>query len=132
MSGEWRIGRAYLGRYTVWSSSGTTGEPGIFVHDIAALAVYDALSAVRFKGMNAQHFISGARSEVKLALIAAQGHFAGVATWQRLRQTYPQIARRTKVFSINAPLEELGVSPHGEGRSLTDLLAFAIQQRSLS
>ena len=30
-----------------------------------------------------------------------------------------------------APLEELGVAPHGEGRSLTDLLAFAGQRRNV-
>ena len=30
-----------------------------------------------------------------------------------------------------APLEELGVAPHGEGRSLTDLLAFASQRPSV-
>jgi len=41
------VGHAYLGRYAVWKSSGTTGEPGLFVHDGAALAVYDALDAVR-------------------------------------------------------------------------------------
>ena len=32
-------------RYAVWTTSGTTGEPGIFVHDGEALAVYDALEA---------------------------------------------------------------------------------------
>ena len=51
---EWRVGRPFLGRYAVWSSSGTTGTPGIFVHDADALSVYDALSAARFRGVNAQ------------------------------------------------------------------------------
>ena len=42
-----RIGDDYLGRYQVWESSGSSGEPGLFVHDQAALAVYDALEALR-------------------------------------------------------------------------------------
>ncbi len=104
---EWRIGRPFLGRYALWSSSGTTGTPGIFVHDADALSVYDALSAARFRGVNAQRFISGVPAGAKLALIAARGQFAGAATWQRLRQTYPQIARTTRVFSVTAPLAEL-------------------------
>jgi len=44
-----RVGHPLLGRYAVWTSSGTTGEPGIFVHDGHALAVYDALEVVRFR-----------------------------------------------------------------------------------
>lgn len=32
-----RIGMLYLGKYFVCSSSGTTGHPGIFVHDLRAL-----------------------------------------------------------------------------------------------
>ncbi|HEV2609226.1 MAG TPA: haloacid dehalogenase type II [Noviherbaspirillum sp.] len=38
-----------------------------------------------------------------------------------------------KTFWVNragAPVEELGVTPHGEGRSLTDLLAFVEQGRA--
>ncbi|EGF33462.1 Haloacid dehalogenase, type II:HAD-superfamily hydrolase, subfamily IA, variant 2 [Oxalobacteraceae bacterium IMCC9480] len=32
------------------------------------------------------------------------------------------------VNRLDAPLEELGVTPHGQGQSLTDLLAFVAQQ----
>ena len=38
-----QIGERFLGRYVLWKSSGTTGEPGIFVQDADALAVCDAL-----------------------------------------------------------------------------------------
>ena len=40
---ERRAGHPLLGRYALWTSSGTTGEPGVFVHDGGALAVYEAL-----------------------------------------------------------------------------------------
>lgn len=37
------VGVPYLGRYAVWRTSGTTGSPGIFLHDEAALTIYIAL-----------------------------------------------------------------------------------------
>ncbi|MEZ5741956.1 MAG: hypothetical protein R3E68_22635 [Burkholderiaceae bacterium] len=40
-------GRPYLDRYRVWESSGSTGEPGVFVQDETAMAVYDALEGAR-------------------------------------------------------------------------------------
>jgi phenylacetate-CoA ligase len=33
----------------VWESSGTSGQPGIFVQDAQAMAVYDAMEAVRHR-----------------------------------------------------------------------------------
>ena len=44
------IGRLYLGRYVVWATSGTSGHPGIFVHDSNAMTVYNAIAAVRGYG----------------------------------------------------------------------------------
>jgi len=41
------VGRPFLDRYVVWESSGSTGVPGVFVQDAAAMAVYDALEALR-------------------------------------------------------------------------------------
>ena len=38
-----RVGERFLERYAVWTTSGTSGEAGIFVHDPGALAVYAAL-----------------------------------------------------------------------------------------
>lgn|SRR5512133_1866816 len=42
------IGHDFLQRYAVWTTSGTTGVPGIFAHDRAALRVYRLLVALRF------------------------------------------------------------------------------------
>src|SRR5882672_6654610 len=41
-----RIAEPFLGRYMVWESSGSSGEPAIFVQDASAMAVYDALEAL--------------------------------------------------------------------------------------
>src|SRR6266704_2115337 len=44
------IGERYLDEYVVWKSSGSNGEPGIFVQNESALATYDALIAVQLSG----------------------------------------------------------------------------------
>ena len=36
-----RIGEQFLGRYTVWTSSGSTASPGVFVQDARALLLSD-------------------------------------------------------------------------------------------
>src|SRR5690349_11427502 len=40
-----RIAEPYVGRYVAWESSGSSGEPAMFLQDARALAVYDALEA---------------------------------------------------------------------------------------
>jgi phenylacetate-coenzyme A ligase PaaK-like adenylate-forming protein len=102
-----RAGRLYLGRYAAWTSSGTTGEPGLFVHDGQALAVYDALEMLRLgRGLLAPGFLGrllfgGGR----YAMVAATGgHFAGVASVERMRLAAPALADRLRVFSILEPL----------------------------
>ena len=37
----------------MWTSSGTTGTPGVFVQDAAALSIYDALVSVQMVGTHA-------------------------------------------------------------------------------
>jgi putative adenylate-forming enzyme len=103
-----QIGERFLGRYIIWKSSGSTGEPGIYVQDRDALATFDALMAVHMDPARyaAQHswplFVRGGRA----ALIAATGdHFASIASWQRLCQSSPWMAARG--FSILDPLPRL-------------------------
>lgn len=105
-----RVGQPYLGRYAVWTSSGTTGEPGLFVHDGPALAVYDALETVRLgRGILAPNFaMSLIFAGGRYAMVGAAGaHFAGVASVERLRLLAPAIADRLRVFSILQPLPSL-------------------------
>ncbi|MFM2398637.1 MAG: hypothetical protein RL341_794 [Pseudomonadota bacterium] len=105
-----QIGQYYLGRHAVWTSSGTTGTPGIFVHDRSALAVYDALTATRFDGGGIlRNFLQGLVLQGgRAALIAAVGsHYAGAATWMRLQRRHPWLASSARVFSVCAPLHAL-------------------------
>jgi len=106
---------AYLGRYLVWTSSGTTGEPGIFVQDEQSLAAFDALDALRLHGGPAvlpAWPAWGAMS--RYAFVAATGgHFAGVASIERLQRVaasvplLPWLAPKVQTFSVQQPLADL-------------------------
>jgi len=105
-----RAGRLYLGRYAAWTSSGTTGEPALFVHDGQALAVYDALEMLRLgRGLLAPGFLGNLLfAGGRYAMVAATGgHFAGVASIERMRLAAPAFADRLRVFSILDPLPRL-------------------------
>lgn len=102
------IGERYLDRYVVWKSSGTTREAGIYVQDADALATFDALMAVqldpaRFAREHSWQLASGG---TRAALVAATGgHYASIASWQRVCQSSPWIPARG--FSIMEPLPRL-------------------------
>ncbi len=103
-----RIGEAFLGRYAVWTSSGTTGVPGIYVQDEDALAVYGAVLGAQadFAPTTDTHGFVG--RPARFALVAATGgHFAGVVWWQRLCRMYPLLAAQARIFSILEPLDAL-------------------------
>ena len=109
------LGDAYLGRYLVWTSSGTTGEPGIFVQDESSLAAFDALDALRLHGGPAAMRPWPAWGALpRYAFVAATGgHFAGAASIERLRRIaksfalMPWLAPALQTFSVLRPLAEL-------------------------
>lgn len=104
-----RVGELFLGRYLLWTSSGSTGRPGIFVQDRDALAVYDALLSARFPaGSTAPSPFAILGRGGRMAMIAAlDGHFAGAVSWERLRRSHPLMASATRSFSVLSPLPEL-------------------------
>ena len=104
-----RVGSAFLGRYVVWESSGTSGEPGLFVQDVQAMAVYDALEALR------RHTLRPLRrlldplylSECLAFVGATGGHFASVVSVERLRNLNPWMGAAFHSLSILRPTAEL-------------------------
>lgn len=108
-------GQAFLDRYLVWESSGSSGEPGLFVQDEQALAVADALEATR--GPASLAGPSGFWSELlgptagalyRIAFVAAlDGHFASVVAFERARQLNPWLGATARSFSFMQPLPEL-------------------------
>lgn len=103
------IGAPFRDRYAVWTSSGTSGEPGVFVHDAHALAVYDALELVRFRGLDTPlAFFTRASAPTRIALVAAGGgHFAGCASLARLQRLFPIVAAQARLFSILDPMAQI-------------------------
>lgn len=103
-----RLGTLFGGRFAVFSSSGTTGEPGVFVHDTGALAVYDALESHRFRHAGNSLIGSGWLPGERYAMVAATGgHFAGVATIERMRRSLPWLASFVRPISLLQPLKKL-------------------------
>jgi phenylacetate-coenzyme A ligase PaaK-like adenylate-forming protein len=102
------IGTPFAGRYTVWESSGSNGEPGLFVQDANAMSVYDALEGLR-RGLlrpprsPATPWLSG-----RIVFVGAlDGHFASTVSIERLRRLNPWLRQRLQSLSFLQPLPEV-------------------------
>jgi phenylacetate-coenzyme A ligase PaaK-like adenylate-forming protein len=102
------IAEPFAGRYLVWESSGSSGEPGVFVQDAAALAVYDALEGVRRSVLRPPTGALDPWLHGRIALVGAiEGHFASTVSLQRLRRLNPLLARRLCSVSCLQPWPRL-------------------------
>lgn len=108
-----RLADPFLGEYLLWTSSGTTGEPGIFVQDARSLAAYDAIDAVRLRaaGLRRQPMPAWGMGQ-RLAFVGATGgHFAGNASIERLRRLSGGLVQplmpAIQSFSVLEPLQQL-------------------------
>ena len=104
------VGNHYLNQYALWTTSGTTGEPGIFVHDGGALNVYAALGLLR--GINAWmtkgNLWAFLRRDVRAAIvIATGGHWASDAVKELVRGLHPSISDRIHTYSVLMPLHQM-------------------------
>lgn len=104
-----QVGQPFLGRYWVWESSGSSGEPGIYVHDAPAMAVYDALEASRRDSPRPWvRWLDPLYLGERLAFVGATGgHFASHVSVQRLRRNYPWATQHWRSLSILQPLPAL-------------------------
>jgi phenylacetate-coenzyme A ligase PaaK-like adenylate-forming protein len=102
------IGHLLNGQYAVWRTSGTSGQPGMFLHDIGALAVYEALETLRFRRLSFAEYGVRLLAGERFALVSVTGgHFASVSTVEHLRHTFPWLAPNVAPFSLFTPLPEL-------------------------
>lgn len=105
-----RVGQLFLGRYAVWTTSGTTGRPGIFLHDRSALACYQLSLMQRGwpSTLGAAQWAALARRGLRAAyVLATGGHFASLSMFEYLRQGNPYTARRFHAISVLQPLEAM-------------------------
>jgi putative adenylate-forming enzyme len=102
------IGERLLDRYAVWKSSGSSGEPGVFVQDGAALSTYDALIGVQLgaAGLGRRYASGVFGNGGKAALVTARDdHYASIVSWERLTRASPWLS--CKSYSVLDPLHEL-------------------------
>jgi len=102
------IGERFLGRYVVWTSSGSTGEPGIFVQDDAAMAAYDALVSAQLAspGFARCNWHDVVAQSGRAALIAADtDHFASIASWRRQASGKPWLDM--KCIAVTQPVPDI-------------------------
>lgn len=104
-----RIGQPFQDRWTVWESSGSSGEPGLFVQDAAAMAVYDALEGLRRPLLQPlrRWFDPWSLGERIAFVGATSGHFASTVSMRRLARLQPAFAQRLRGFDFLQPLPAL-------------------------
>lgn len=97
-----RIAEPWQGRYMVWESSGTSGQPGIFVQDAQAMAVYDALEALRRSPPRLlARWMDPLYLGERMAFVGATGgHYASFVSLQRLCTLNPWLRGAMRSFSI--------------------------------
>lgn len=103
------IGQPFAGRFIVWESSGSSGEPGLFVQDGAAMAVYDALEGLRRSPLQPlRRWLDPWCLAERIAFVGAtSGHFASTVTLRRLERLQPGFAQRARAHDFLQPLPAL-------------------------
>ncbi len=100
----------FLDHYSVWTTSGTTGDPGIFMHDSRAQSIYNDLILFRAypAWLNLRQVATLLRRGFRYTLIIATGGpYAGVSSWEQVRQRLGRHASVLSTLSIELPLPEL-------------------------
>ena len=102
------VGEKFLDRYTVTTTSGTTGTPGIFLADQQALAVTGALSARMLGSWLTPSDVArvAARGGRIAMVIGTGGHFAAATAAAALRKNRLR-RNRIGVFGAQTPMPEL-------------------------
>jgi len=104
------IGQLYLDRYAACMTSGTTGEPGLFVHDSNATAIYAAFVAVRgyLSWLSPSQWWVTLPQKMRFAsVLATSGHFGGVIYVGLGDSFRSRPSDRRGFLSVMTPLPEL-------------------------
>ncbi len=105
------IGRDFLGRYVVCTTSGATGTPAILLHDHTALVVYNVLGYARSLPallLSPRLLWALLRGRGRMAAVfVTGGHFLGNTMMARRIRNIPWRGRSQRIFSALAPVAEL-------------------------
>jgi phenylacetate-coenzyme A ligase PaaK-like adenylate-forming protein len=129
------LGQDFLGRYVVFTTSGSTGVPALLVQDRRAVAVMTGLSYVRALGALTPRLLMQmlTRQPRQAAVFATGGHFLAATMFQRRLRTAPFRRRIARFYSVLDPLPQLveqlnAFQPTFLGTYASVLAAFATEQ----
>lgn len=101
------VGKPFLGKYTLCTTSGTTGTPGIFLLDERTHAVTNAIALLTLARLGPRSILRIVANRGRMAIVMATGgHFASAVGAERLRRT-KRGQRRIGVFPATTPMPEL-------------------------
>jgi phenylacetate-coenzyme A ligase PaaK-like adenylate-forming protein len=104
------VGKRFLGRYTIWTTSGSTGTPALLIQDEYALTVMAALAWARaVPAWIGSAEIAGFLSRgVRGALVfATGGHFMALTMAERARLSSSWAKALGRVIPVTLPTSEL-------------------------
>ncbi len=115
VAGSAPAGTPFLGDYFVCSTSGTTGHPGLFVHDRGACRVYEALSLpMDVAWLTGRQWLQLLGRQARWAVVVGTGgHFAGEGWVAYLSRRHWWRRRTWRAFSLQRPLPELVAELNG-------------------
>lgn len=100
------VGTPYLGRYHVFTTSGTTGDPAILLHDHDSWLVLNVVDRVRARrGLVGRSELRGlARGGYRIATVyATGGHFGAVVLTEAVRRHSRWFAQHVRSMSVLTP-----------------------------
>jgi phenylacetate-coenzyme A ligase PaaK-like adenylate-forming protein len=104
------LGKPFLGKYMAWTTSGTTGTPGIFLEDKNWDTVISAVNVLRIGG---EWYNGGVIKGMLKAggnsasVFAGNGHFFGVTMLERQRQSNRSRGKRIQLIPVTLPISEI-------------------------
>lgn len=103
------LGQDFLGRYVVFTTSGSTGVPTLLVHDRRSIQVMTALAYVRSAPVMTPALLARtlARGARQAAVFATGGHFLSTTMFERRLRAAPWRRRIARYFSVLDPLPQL-------------------------
>jgi phenylacetate-coenzyme A ligase PaaK-like adenylate-forming protein len=103
------LGRDFLDRYVVFTTSGSTGVPAVLVEDKRAVAVMTGLRYVRALSALSPRRLARmlTRAPRQAAVFASGGHFLSTTIFERRLRLAPFRQRTTRLFSVLEPLPRL-------------------------
>jgi phenylacetate-coenzyme A ligase PaaK-like adenylate-forming protein len=102
------IGTDFLGRYVVFTTSGSTGEPALLVQDRRSLAVMNGLAYGRPPYVSRRVMLQMMTRGIRAALVfATGGHFLTTVMFARRVRSVPLRRRYLRFYSVLEPVAGL-------------------------